>query len=174
MGLKAYLPKYPEVNYGDTIVLEGTTEGDTLTNVKAIKVKRSRGFLYNFREKLVNFYKKTLPQPHSALVAGMTLGSKADISSNFWTVLKNSGTAHVVVASRMNVTLVASFLIGFLVLILPRRRAIIFALAGIWIYAILSGFEAPIVRAAIMGSFAFTAQGLGRLYGALRALYPQR
>ena len=170
IGLKIYIPKYPEVNYGDTVVIEGVVVDNKLTDVEVIKIEKSRGFIYNFRNKVIDFYQKSLPQTHASLVAGMTLGSKANISLDFWTVLKNSGTAHVVVASGMNVSLVASFLMGFLVLIFPRRRAIPFALMGIWIYALLSGFEAPIVRAAIMGSFAFVAQELGRIYSAFRAL----
>ena len=148
IGLKIYIPKYPEVNYGDTVVIEGVVVDNKLTDVEVIKIEKSRGFIYNFRNKVIDFYQKSLPQTHASLVAGMTLGSKANISLDFWTVLKNSGTAHVVVASGMNVSLVASFLMGFLVLIFPRRRAIPFALMGIWIYA----------------------QELGRIYSAFRAL----
>jgi len=76
----------------------------------------------------------------------------------------------VVVASGMNVTLVASFLMAVLVLFLPRRQAVPAALLGIWAYSLLSGFDAPIVRAAIMGSIAFSAQALGKLSSAARAL----
>ena len=118
----------------------------------------------------MDFYQRSLPSTHSALVAGVTIGSKASIPTEFWEKLKMSGTVHVVVASGMNVTLVAGFLMGILIFFIPRRRAIPLALIGIWSYAILSGFDAPIIRAAVMGSIAFTAQEIGRLYLAWRAL----
>ena len=99
------------------------------------------------------------------------MGSKAGLPASFWEALKKTGTAHVVVASGMNVTLVTSFLIGILIIFLPRRKAIPLALVGVWSYSLLSGFDAPIVRAAIMGSIVFTAQAFGRLQTASRALF---
>jgi len=45
------------------------------------------------------------------------------------------------------------------------------ALMGVWSYAILSGFDAPIIRASIMGSLVFVAQEIGRLNFSLRALF---
>ena len=44
------------------------------------------------------------------------------------------------------------------------------AIVGIWSYGIMSGFDAPIVRAAVMGTIAFTAQEIGKVYDAGRAL----
>jgi competence protein ComEC len=76
----------------------------------------------------------------------------------------------VVVASGMNVTLVAGFLLNLLILVLPRRQAVPVTLIGIWCYSLIAGFDAPIIRAAIMGSIGFTAQVLGKLYYAWRAL----
>ena len=169
-GLKIYLPHYPEVRYGDEVVIEGTIQSDKLENPKLVSVVENKGALYIFRNRLLDIYKKSLPQPDAALVAGVTIGSKSDLDSTFWEALKTTGTAHVVVASGMNITLIAKFLIAIFVLILPRKRALILALIGVWIYAMIAGFDAPIIRAAIMGSIAFTAQEIGRLYYAWRAL----
>lgn len=170
-GLKVYLPSFPEVHYGDKVVVEGVVEGGSLKKSVLIEIKESEGLLYVLRRKLVKVYQTSLPEPHAALVAGITLGSKASLPQDFWDALKRTGTAHVVVASGMNVTMAASFLMGLFILFLPRRRAIPAAFLGIWVYSAISGFEAPIVRAAIMGSLAFSAQALGRLNTAWRALF---
>src|SRR3990172_11327687 len=45
------------------------------------------------------------------------------------------------------------------------------ALLGIWSYAVISGFDAPIIRASIMGSLVFVAQEIGRLSLSIRALF---
>jgi competence protein ComEC len=170
-GFKIYLPLYPEVHYRDEIVVEGKVDKNKLKNVKLIEVRENRGLLSNFRNRLLDVYQENLSGENAALVSGVTLGSKGDISTEFWNKLKVTGTAHVVVASGFNVSLVANFLINFFILFLPRRRALYFALAGIWIYSILSGFDAPIVRAAIMGSIGFSAQAMGRVYDAWRGLF---
>src|SRR3989344_2374872 len=170
-GFKIYLPSYPEVYYGDQIAVDGTVKDGELKDPKLVGVKESKIFLYSIREQLINFYQKSLPQPHSSLIAGVTIGSKASIPKDFWEALKKTGTAHVVVASGMNVTLVSQFLISFLALLFPRRRAKPMALIGIWSYAVVSGFDAPIIRASIMGSLVFVAQEIGRLNFSLRALF---
>jgi competence protein ComEC len=169
-GLKIYLPKYPEIFYGDEVVVEGVVDDDKLKDAKLVEIKKSKNFLYKTGNNLVSFYQRALPEPHSSLVAGVVLGSKAEIPSSFWDSLKLTGTTHVVVASGMNVTLVAGFLMTILILLIPRKKAVILALIGVWIYALISGFDAPIIRAAVMGSIAFGAVGLGRLNLAGRAL----
>jgi hypothetical protein len=163
-GYKTYLPLYPRIYYGDRITVEGLAEDGKLKNPILINIKGERGLLYAYRQKLISFYERSLPKDHSALVAGVVIGAKSGIGEELWNNFKNSGTAHVVVASGMNVTLVAGFLMGVLVLILPRRKAIPIAFTGIWTYALISGFDAPIVRASVMGSLAFLAVETGRMY----------
>jgi len=122
------------------------------------------------KEKISFFYKKTLPEPHASLLSGMVLGTKTGLPYNFWQSLKITGTAHVVVASGMNVSLLAGFLLGFLALFFKRKTAIPILLTAIWGYVFLVGFEAPIVRAGIMGSLAFAGQALGRVVSVWRIL----
>lgn len=180
-GLKVYLPLYPEIIYGDKVVVEGVVDAAgpkglwprgeyKLKNPKLVSLKESKGLTYKFRNKLLDFYSSRLPKPHSSLIAGVAIGSKSGLPQDFWEILKNSGTAHVVVASGMNITLVGGFLLNFFILFMKRKSALVAALVGIWFYAILSGFDAPIVRAGIMGTIAFSAQVLGRVNFALRAL----
>lgn len=170
-GYSFYLPSYPEVMYGDTLIIEGVVDNNKLKQVKLVELKPNEGLILQLRKNLLKVFEKSLPNPHSALVAGVTIGSKTNIDPNFWDSLKKTGTAHVVVASGLNVTLVAGFLFGILVIFFSRRRAIFIASIGIWLYAFIAGFEAPIIRAAIMGSLAFLAQELGRLNFALRTLF---
>jgi competence protein ComEC len=170
-GLKVYLPLYPEINYQDKVVVEGIVDHGKLKKAKLVKIKQAVGILPKTRSKIIKIYQKALPEPHSSLMAGVVLGSKQTLPAYFWQALRKTGTAHVVVASGMNVTLVAKFLITALVLFLPRRKALPMAMAGIWGYSLLSGMDAPIIRAAIMGSITFTAQEVGRLSSAWSALF---
>jgi len=168
-GLSAYVDLFPEIAYGDRVTLEGTVEGNKLVSAKIVDVEEGGG-LYAMRKRILSVYKKALPPDHASLVGGVVLGSKSGMPADFWERLKLTGTAHVVVASGMNVTFVMSFALNTLVNFVKRRRAIIIALASAWVYVLLSGFDAPLVRAGIMGSIAFGAQALGRLSTALRAL----
>ncbi len=170
LGFYFYLPLYPEVDYGDVISVKGQVKKKELINPTLISVSHGNNLLFGFRQKIIDFYRETLPEPQASLVAGVTLGSKSEIPMKFWENLKKTGVLHVVVASGMNVTFVAGFLISLLTVFLSRKRALIFAILGIWVYTILSGLEAPIIRAAVMTSLAFWAQGVGRLSFSWRVL----
>lgn len=171
LGLKVFLPKFPEISYGDKVTVEGRVKEGKLEDAKLVSLEKGRGLLTNFREKIIDFYKKFLPEPHASLVAGITLGAKGDIPPLFWKDLTETGLAHVVVASGSNVSLVGGFLLGVFPLFFAKEAVIPFILLAIWLYAALAGLEAPIIRAAVMGSIAFSALALGKLSNAWRALF---
>jgi competence protein ComEC len=168
-GIKMYLPLYPEISYGDKITVSGIYQNGKLTNPKLVSVKESGG-LFDFRKYLIAFYQKNLPEPHASLVAGIIIGSKANIPVTFWGALKYTGVAHAVVASGTNVTFVAGFLISVFTLFFSRRRSVILTIIAVWIYTVISGLDSPIIRAAIMATVAFGAQALGKLALAWKTL----
>jgi len=169
-GFKIYTERFPKIAYGDFIEVKGVVDNRKIKKATVLNVKNTNNVLFLFRQRLLNVYKHSLPNPHSALLSGVTIGSKSQIDNDYYEILKKSGTLHVVVASGMNVTLVAGFLMMFFTSLVNRKVAVIVSLGGIWIYALVSGFDSPIVRASIMGSIAFSAQVLGREYFARWAL----
>ena len=170
-GLKIYLPPVPEISYGDRVIIEGIVGKGKLEKPKLVSVSASSSALSVFRNDVISFYEKVLPQPMAGLISGITLGSKGTLTTEFWEQVKKAGVAHVIVASGTNVTFVASFLMGVGAAFLPRRKAILFVILGIILYLFISGFEAPLIRAAVMAVFAFLAQETGRLVNAWRLLF---
>ena len=170
-GVFVFLPAYPEINYRDTVVVTGVIDDGELTDAELIEHKPANGIAIRFREKLLNTFNRSLPKPHSSLVAGMVIGSKSLIDRELWKKLKTSGTAHVVVASGMNISLVASFVTNTLVSIMKRKHAIVISIFVIWFYAFIAGFDAPIVRAALMATVGFIGIVLGRMRYAWRAFF---
>jgi competence protein ComEC len=169
-GLKILLPRYPEISYGDNVMLTGVYQNGEVTNAKLISTNKGGIFLSNLRNQIIEFTKKTLPEPHSSLVAGVTLGSKSGIPYDFSLKIRKTGVAHVVVASGMNVSLVASVILGILLIFMRRRRAIVALYVSIFIYVCLSGFDPPIVRAAIMAGVVYLGQLFGRVVSTIRVL----
>lgn len=169
-NFKIYLPKFPEISYGDKITIQGLNQKGSIFNAELISLDKDTNFLFSFRQKIISFYRKVLPEPHASLIAGIILGSKSSLPASFWEDLKLTGVAHAVVASGMNITMVTSFLLPFFFLFLSRKKAILGVLISIFVYVILSGFDAPIVRAAIMASLTFWAQEEGKLVSAWKVL----
>lgn len=73
-GLKISLPIFPEINYGDHIVVEGIVDNGKLKNAKLISDSPNQGFGSGLRNKIIAFYQKTLPEPMLGLIAGTVLG----------------------------------------------------------------------------------------------------
>ncbi|HUC94381.1 MAG TPA: ComEC/Rec2 family competence protein [Candidatus Saccharimonadales bacterium] len=170
-GLRFYLPVFPEISYGDRIIVEGTVDSGKLKNPKLISVTESQGFGSGFRNKIISFYQTVLPQPMSGLIAGITLGSKGTLASDFWQQIKNTGIVYMISASGIKVTFLVSFLMGVLTFFLPRKKAIIIVIIAIIMYLFISGFGASPVRAAVMAFLAFFGQETGRLVSSWRILF---
>lgn len=113
------------------------------------------------RSKIRKRILKVLPSPHSELLLGMTVGlNDLDMIPRFNDILISTGTIHVVVVSGYNISLVYSLIFK----ILGTRYKQINVAIGVsisLIYALISGFEPPVIRAWIMGSLLV----LGKLYG---------
>lgn len=170
-----------EFMYGQEISIVGTLKEKSLKNKQAYFAiqnpqieARNSGFLPFFgalRAKIINFCEKNFSQPYSGLLVGIIFGIKSQLTNEVTRSFRITGVAHVVAASGMNVTLVAGFLFAFFGSFLKRRLAIVSSIAGIFLYTCISGFDASIVRAAFMGSLAFSASYFGRQYSGLYMLF---
>ena len=138
--------------------------------VDKAKTTPSRSVFSDVRDRLGDFYSNALPQPHSLLVSGISWGIKPEREDTFWKALSATGTAHVVVASGMNVTMFGIFLLNFFLNFVKRRKAILGAMSGVWIYTLISGLEPPLIRAAIMATIGLGAQASGRISKTVRVL----
>lgn len=162
-GLKVFSKGDKEIHYGDFVILHGEYKDGSLINAVIDDIKYSDNFFSKVRKRLISFYEGNLPSPASSLVSGITIGAKSNISRNFNNKLKKAGVSHVIVASGMNITLFAGFILSLLLMIISRKKALVLTIIVIWFYTLISGFEAPIIRASIMASIAFTGEIFGRL-----------
>lgn len=114
------------------------------------------------RNKCIDLINSSLPSPHSELLLGMTVG--VDNLSNFpkfKEALKNTGTIHVVVVSGFNISLVFDSVVKLLGSRYKLRNVLI-AQFMTFMYAVLSGFESPVVRSLVMGSILSWGKYYGR------------
>lgn len=102
-----------------------------------------------------------LPQPQAALLSGMVVGDKSTLTKYFNNALKRTSTIHIVVVSGQNLTLLAGFILGF-AKFFGRKKTLVVALVAISFYAILTGLQLPVIRAAIMVGIVFIAQLFNR------------
>lgn len=127
------------------------------------------GWLSSFRQTLDQKFEHFLPSPQSQLLSGIVLGEKKDLPPEFRLALRDTSTLHIVVVSGQNLSMVAGFFLALSGLI-KRRLAIALAFSAIIFYTLLTGAEVPVLRAAVMVTFAFLAQIFGRQSSSFWAL----
>lgn len=175
---------YPEYHYGDLLEISGRVKHRVINNhdkfismnypeIKAVKNSENYflAIVSKVRQKIILLFQQSLPVSSASLLLGIVFGVKDTMPKEFSENLKNAGVMHVVAASGMNVTLAGGFISNILVFFVKRKIALIISLFGILFYAFLSGLEPSIIRAAIMGGLAFSAQILGRQKLAVFALF---
>ena len=111
-----------------------------------------------------------LPNTEAGLLSGVVLGTKKSLPVKLYEQMQQTGTLHIAVASGMNIALMAQPALVFLTLFFKRRIALIPLFILIWFYALLTGFQPPIIRASIMASLLYLAQEFGRKTENIRIL----
>ena len=159
---------FPRFHYGDRLKIVGKVEKGGFVNYPQIEVlEKEKGNaiyakIYALRAYLTSKINQSFGEPYASLLAGVLLGVD-QLPYDFKKALTDTGTIHVVVVSGQNITIIAGFVMAMAGFI-KRRLAIYLTAAVILFYTVLAGAEAPVIRAAIMGIFTYSAQAFGRGY----------
>lgn len=155
---------FPPYEVGDVLIVEGTVDSKTrIFEGEVTKVGEKKSFfgdLSFLRRKIAINITSMLPAREAAIVTGTVLGLD-QIEKSFKEELIKTGTIHVVVVSGQNLTLIAGIFIAFAKYI-GRRIALVLAVLAVFSYALLTGFEPPVVRASLMVFAATLAVFLGK------------
>ncbi len=144
---------YSVVSYPKILVLK-TGEGN-LAKLWLLKLKQA--FVKNLSAKF--------EEPYSSLLLGILIGAKKTLSAELTANFQATGLSHIVAVSGYNITILASFL-GFTAYFFGRKASFWFSLLAIFGFAVIAGWSASVVRAAVMGSVLLLGLKVGRPYAA--------
>ena len=121
-------------------------------------------WLNSLRDSLSGSLQRSLPSPQAELARALLLGQRDDLPAELSEQWRRAGTAHLLAISGLHVSVVLGVALISATALLGRRRNahVLLPLALIWAYAVLSGLNPPVVRAAIMGSVYLAAIAAGR------------
>lgn len=127
-------------------------------------------FALRIRESFQGSYQRVLPNREADLLSGVVLGS-IGLDRNFKSRLAEVGLTHIVAASGMNITLFSGFVLWGLELFrLGKWAKALLSVVFVLFYSTVTGFEPPIVRAALMAGLVILARVFGRQGNGLTAL----
>ena len=191
-----FVPRYSAYRYGDALRVTGELETppqlddfdykDYLAHQEiyatmlypAIEIiETGKGstpleWVYSVRNRLSQTLAKILPEPQASLAQGIILGIRGNIPSLLRDSFSRTGTAHLLAISGLHLAIVAGILLSIGIWLFGRRHNyyIWLPLVTIWLYALITGMHAPVIRGAIMVSLFLTAELLGRQRSAITAL----
>jgi competence protein ComEC len=191
-----FVPRYPEYDYGDVLLVRGKLEtppqlGDfdyqgylenqgiysTMLYPQIEVLETGKGFrpltwIYSLRSSLSQTIARAIPEPQASLAQGVVLGIRYNIPQAVKDDFARTGTAHLLAISGLHLSILAGILLSIGIWLFGKKRYIYIwlALGVIWLYAIISGFNPPVVRGAIMASLFLSAELLGRQRTAITSL----
>lgn len=188
--------RYPEYDYGDKLKVSGEIkladdnidgfnyrqylEKDGIFGVmewpKIEIAGRGLGsstfeILFSIKNKFKDSLNKIMSPPESGIMSALFFGDEEDVSKEWKDKFNITGTRHISAVSGMNITIVVSIFMSFLLWCgLWRKQAIILTIAALFLYILMIGAPASAVRAGIMGGLLVFSQYLGRYSYAWRSI----
>ncbi|HOT92061.1 MAG TPA: ComEC/Rec2 family competence protein [Anaerolineae bacterium] len=175
-------PAYNEVEYGDLIRATGWLETPpgfasfsyrdylarqgvhSLLRKADVEVLAShQGFflwewLYRFKALALRTLLSLLPEPQASLLAGILLGVESGIPDDLNEAFVATGTSHIVAISGFNLSIIAGVFVQLTERLLKGRGKTLLPLIGLWLYTILVGATAAVMRAAVMATVMIIAR----------------
>jgi len=180
-SLRILAPPPNDIRYGDLLGVRGIVlppDGAGSAAVFSPKITleaRHQGFfilelLLNIKHAIIARFNALLPADQAALLAGITLGFKADFSASMKAALAASGTTHIVAVSGYNITIVALAVERILGGVIARRKVFYATLGFVILFVLMTGVQASAVRAAMMAFLALFAREAGRIFNIRNAI----
>ncbi|MDD5547388.1 MAG: ComEC/Rec2 family competence protein [Candidatus Pacebacteria bacterium] len=188
--VKLIAQRYPSFAYGDLVKIKGNIQKPPpesenyyakegvlgivgFPQIELIKSRQGnpvKEALLSFRNKIISIFKQVLPSEKAAFMAGLTIGAREDFSKELTENMKQSGTTHLVALSGYNISIIAIAVMAILGGFLSHQLSFYFATAIIVLFVLMTGAEASVVRAAIMGIIALLSTHAQRIYSLRNAI----
>lgn len=188
--IEVYARPYPVFQYGDLIKLTGIVKEPpeklknyyskngisgivNFANLELIESGHGNSIkaaLLSFKNKIVEIFRQSLPDEKAAFLAGITIGERSSFSKEFKQKMSLSGTTHLVAMSGYNISVIALTIGVIFGSFLSPAISFYISVLFIILFVLMTGAEASVVRAAIMGIIALVAQKAERIYSLRNAI----
>lgn len=164
-----YGKEFDYINYLKKDSIFYTISFADIEKVDFITPNKIKKTTLSIKQFFIDSINKIIPAPESSLLSGILLGVKEGLPKDTEKAFIDTGLIHIIVLSGYNVTIIAESVIKVLSglsILFGVYSGIIF----IFLFCLMAGAGATIVRASIMAIIALFARAFGRPYLAKRSL----
>jgi competence protein ComEC len=160
-GLLETPPVFESFSYRDYLARQGIHS--LLRQADVAVIDSHHGFflwewLYRFKAHALKTLLAIWPEPEASLLAGILLGVESGIPADLNEAFVATGTSHIIAISGFNLSIIAGVFIQTGNRLLKGRGKTLLPLVGLWLYTILVGASAAVLRAAVMATVMILAQ----------------
>ena len=182
--------RYPDFQYGDLVKVIGIIKEPsaetkdylakngilgTVSFPKIELIKSGEGNfvkaeLLKFKDSIISVFKRSLPAEKAAFLSGIILGEQEGFSKDLKEKMSLSGTTHLVALSGYNISIIAWAMLLIFGSYFSRSVSFYLSVLVIILFVFMTGAEASVVRAAIMGVIAIMAKETQRIFSIRNAI----
>src|SRR3989338_1585060 len=186
--------RYPEYEYGDVLEITGKLETPFETEEFSYKNYLSKDDIYstarfsevkvvdhnqgnpvksallNFKAKFSQTLSQVIPEPQNSLLLGLLVGARRSIPESLLEDFKTTGVTHIIAISGFNISIITRILGRFIQRMFGVRASLIVSTLVVLGFVVITGAQASVVRAAIMGILVVVALNIGRASTMVNAL----
>ncbi len=129
--------------------------------------KWSDKFLYSIREKIIGILHQYIPgEKERGLAEALLIGYKDELDKDLEQSYINTGVVHIIVIAGLHLGMVYMVLVLF-TKPLKKKKGFkwlvpVIIILGLWIFSLVAGAHAPVIRAAVMLTCIVLGENLGR------------
>ncbi len=122
--------------------------------------------LLNIKHNFIRKEQRIINDPFASFLGGLIWGAKKSIPTNLMEKFNLTGTTHIVALSGYNITIIAVIVLNICkALWVPRKYGFWISVLVILFFILITGAQASVVRAGIMGTMVLIARQTGRMGG---------
>lgn len=168
--------EFDAVNYWKSRGIDamGFVSADELTWIDAKEPSFFTNLLNGFSDYLNSALKENLTGTDLAIAQALILGDKSLLDTETKNAFTNTGAMHILAVSGMHIGLLLYLFLavfGFFPRLLTKKQATILIVLFLWIYALITGFSASVIRAVLMFSILALSQISSRQHDSMNTLF---
>jgi competence protein ComEC len=150
-------------------------DGPSSYTIIGPNVKRGKDWMILIREKTLTIIRKYIKDRQNAgLAEAMLIGFREDLDKELLNAYTNTGVVHIIAISGLHLGLIFMLMDLMIRTIAGRKKAVLagffISLPLLWIFAVLTGSSASVIRSAIMFSFLIIGKAIGRKSNGMNSL----
>jgi competence protein ComEC len=147
---------------------------DELTWINETESSIFTQLLNGFSNYLNSALKENLSGTDLAIAQALILGDKSLLDTETKNAFTNTGAMHILAVSGMHIGLILYLFLavfGFFPRLLTKKQATILIVIFLWIYAVITGFSASVIRAVLMFSILALSQISSKQHDSMNTLF---